>query len=67
MVRWGPPGFWGSRGEDSLARVVSLSDFNAIYLLLVDEAPDLSVCTLCFLVTLCHIAAFNGPFSKLRI
>lgn len=67
MVRWGPPGFWGSRGEDSLARVVSLSDFSAVYLVLVDEAQDLSVCTLCFLVILCRVAVFSGPFSKLRI
>lgn len=62
-MRWGPPSFWGSRGKDSLARAVSLSDFNVIYLVTVYEAQPVSFCTLCYLAALRYV--FGGPFSKL--
>lgn len=31
-MQWGPPSVWDGRGNDYLARAVSLSDFSAAYL-----------------------------------
>lgn len=54
-VRWGPPGVGGSRGKDPLLRAVSLTDFSAFYLVIVDEAQPVCLCTLCYLVILCSV------------